>query len=139
MASESFIGVLDMPINPEVLSMATLSIPSDICLESISIPATAVSYITEMEFTFLLDGEKIWTGSGTPQGIEFIVPDYMSFDEDYRTLMVLAMPASLLSIPLGLNTAEITIAIKGYRGECSLMVETDEIDDFTSEFTDDWL
>ena len=47
--SAPFIGVIDIPLNPEIVSLATLGIPANICLESISIPSNGISYISELE------------------------------------------------------------------------------------------
>jgi len=139
MNEDSFVGIMDIPVNPEIMSLATISIPEDICLESISIPSNAISYITEVEFTFLLDGDEVWSGSGVPRGIEFCIPENIAFSDQPRTLLVLAQPSSLLGMPLGLNTSELPIALKGRRGSCAYQIDFEEDTDFDSLFIDEWL
>ena len=139
MSEDSFVGVMDIPVNPEIMSLATISIPSDICLESISIPTNAISYITEVEFTFLLDGEEVWSGTGMPHGVEFGIPDKLAFSDQPRTLLVLAQPSALLGMPLGLHTSELPIALKGRRGFCAYTVNTEEDSEFPSLFIESWV
>ena len=35
MNPEEFLGVLDLPVSPEVMSLATIAVPAEICLEEI--------------------------------------------------------------------------------------------------------
>jgi|TARA_R110000824_G_scaffold117025_2_gene268783 hypothetical protein len=139
MGEDSFVGVMDIPVNPEIMSLATISIPKDVCLESISIPSNAISYITEVEFTFLLDGDEIWTGAGVPRGIEFSIPNNLAFSDKPRTLLVLVQPSALIGIPIGLNTSELPIALKGYRGVCAYNIDFSDDNEFESSFIENWL
>ena len=114
--SAPFIGVIDIPLNPEIVSLATLGIPANICLESISIPSNGISYISELEFTFLLDGEQIWQGRGKSGGIEFGIPEEFAFSEKGRSLLILVSPSLMLSLPsMELSTTELPIAIFAFK------------------------
>ena len=105
--SDRFIGVIDIPLNPEIVSLATLGIPENICLESISIPSNGISYISELEFTFLLDGEQIWQGRGKSAGVEFSIPEEYAFSDTGRSLLILVSPSLMLSLPsMELSTDE---------------------------------
>jgi len=139
MNEDAFVGVMDIPVNPEIISLATISIPKNICLESISIPSNAISYITEVEFTFLLDGDEVWTGAGMPRGIEFGIPDNLAFSDKPRTLLVLVQPSALISLPFGLNPSELPIALKGHRGLRAYKIDFSDDNEFESSFIENWL
>ena len=136
-----FIGVLDLPLNPEIVSLATLTIPAGVCLESISIPSNGISYITELEFTFLLDGEELWQGRGSAQGIEISVPSEIGYEETPRSLLVLVSPSILVSSVFSneLDVTEVPIAIRGHDGHCAVMVKTDDLVDFGEDFHLEWV
>jgi|TARA_Y100000310_G_C20511624_1_gene729173 hypothetical protein len=139
--SNRFIGVLDLPLNPEIVSLATLSIPAGVCLESISIPSNGIAYITELEFTFLLDGEELWQGRGSAKGVEVTIPDELGFSEHSRSMLVLVSPSMLVSSVLSteLDVTEVPIAIRGHEGQCVVMVKTDDLIDFGEDFHLEWV
>ncbi len=139
--TNQFIGVIDIPLNPEIVSLATLGIPKNICLDTISIPSNGISYISELEFTFLLDGEQIWQGRGKSSGIEFGIPEEFAFSETGRSLLILVSPSLMLSLPsMELSTTELTIAIKGHEGECPLTIEIEEdLHEFDYDFKIEWV
>ena len=139
--SAPFIGVIDIPLNPEIVSLATLGIPAHICLESISIPSNGISYISELEFTFLLDGEQIWQGRGKSGGIEFGIPEEFAFSETGRSLLILVSPSLMLSLPsMELSTTELPIAIRGHEGDCAITIEIeDDLHEFDYDFKIEWV
>ena len=139
--SDRFIGVIDIPQNPEIVSLATLGSPENICLEAISIPSNGISYISELEFTFLLDGEQIWQGRGKSAGVEFSIPDEYAFSDTGRSLLILVSPSLMLSLPsMELSTTELPIAIRGHEGICPITVEIDDdLHEFDYDFKIEWV
>ena len=74
-----------------------------------------------------------------PHGVEFGIPDKLAFSDQPRTLLVLAQPSSILSMPMGLHTSELPIALKGRRGLCAYTVDMEEEIDFPDFFVENWL
>ena len=55
------------------------------------------------------------------------------------TLLVLVQPSALIGIPIGLNTSELPIALKGYRGVCAYNIDFSDDNEFESSFIENWL
>lgn len=138
MDPEEFLGVLDLPVSPEVMSLATISVPAEVCLEEIVLPASAISYLGDIDFTFLLDGEELWSGRGQNGGLNIKIPPSAGFSETTRSIMVLAMPQGV-GLPFALTPMEITIGVKGKRGECAFMVDIEPDGQFDDFFLESWV
>ncbi len=138
MDPQEFLGVLDLPVSPEVMSLATISVPAGICLEEISLPESAISYLTDIDFTFLLDGEELWSGPGQNSGLSIKIPEDEAFSLSSRSLMILAMPQGI-GLPFALTPMEIAIGVKGKRGECAYMVDIDPDAQFDDFFLEEWV
>ena len=138
MDPEEFLGVLDLPVSPEVMSLATISVPAGICLEEIFLPESAISYLTDIDFTFLLDGEEVWSGRGQNAGITIQIPTDSAFSQSSRSIMILAMPQGI-GLPLALTPMEIAIGVKGKRGECGYAVDIDPDAQFDDFFLEEWV
>jgi len=138
MDPQEFLGVLDLPVSPEVMSLATISVPAGICLEEISLPESAITYLTDIDFTFLLDGEELWSGPGQNSGLSIKIPEDAAFSLSSRSLMILAMPQGI-GLPFALTPMEIAIGVKGKRGECAYMVDIDPDAQFDDFFLEEWV
>lgn len=138
MEPEEFLGVLDLPVSPEVMSLATISVPAGVCLEEIILPASAISYLGDIDFTFLLDGDELWSGRGQNGGLTIKIPPSSSFSESPRSIMVLAMPQGI-GLPFALTPMEITIGVKGKQGECAYVVDIDPDGKFDDFFLEEWV
>ena len=138
MNPEEFLGVLDLPVSPEVMSLATISVPAGICLEEICLPASAITYLSDIDFTFLLDGEELWAGCGKNEGLNIQIPPMSGFSEESRSIMVLAMPRGL-GQPFALTPMEIAIGVKGKRGECAFTVDIDPDAVWDDFFLEKWV
>lgn len=138
MGSEEFLGVLEMPVSPEVMSLATISVPADVCLEEICLPESAISYLSDIDFTFLLDGEELWSGGGQSGGVTIPIPPNLGFSQSPRSIMVLAMPQGV-GLPFVLTPMEITIGIRGKKGECAYVVDIEPDAEFDDFFLEEWV
>jgi len=138
MNPEEFLGVLDLPVSPEVMSLATIAVPAGVCLEEICLPPSAITYLSDIDFTFLLDGEELWAGRGKNEGLNIPIPPTSGFSPEPRSIMVLAMPQGI-GIPFALTPMEIAIGVKGKRGECAFMVDIDPDAIWDDFFLEKWV
>lgn len=131
--TDEYYGIVDLPINPSTVSIGTINVSENVCLETLVIGPNAAVYLSGLEFVILLDGQPLWDGHVPETGRHISVPAEMSHSEDKRLLMVLVNPSDYLP-PMDFDTSSILVAVKGSIGECPLMID---IPDYPEEFDTD--
>ncbi len=146
--TDEYYGIVDLPINPSTVSIGTINVSENVCLDTLVIGPNAAAYLSGLDFVILLDGQSVWEGQVPETGRHIGIPTEMSHSEDKRLLMILVNPSDYLP-PMGFDTSSILVAIKGSVGECPLMIDIpdypEEFDSeegnfaFDTEFQSDWI
>ena len=135
--NEEYYGIVDLPLNPSTVSLGTVSVPENICLETLVFGPNSSVFLGSMEFTILLDGEPIWEGRISEVGKQIGIPNEHSYSEKPRMLMIVANPMDYLFDDLDMETTTILVAIKGAVGQCAITVDVpthpEDIEDSDTE------
>ena len=131
--TDEYYGIVDLPINPSTVSIGTINVAENVCLDTLVIGPNAAVYLAGLEFVILLDGQSVWEGQVPETGRHIGIPTEMSHSEEKRLLMVLVNPSDYLP-PMDFDTSSILVAVKGSVGECPLMID---IPDYPEEFDND--
>ncbi len=146
--TDEYYGIVDLPINPSTVSIGTINVSENVCLDTLVIGPNAAAYLSGLDFVILLDGQSVWEGQVPETGRHIGIPTEMSHSEDKRLLMILVNPSDYLP-PMDFDTSSILVAIKGSVGECPLMIDIPDYPEefnseegnfaFDTEFQSDWI